>query len=207
MTVLTLSIAPKGGTIQWIADSYHHAGDRAKDLEIPPVYQDECHWSFVQEGNKARVTNKLTKKFFELEVPRNAELYLDIAYSYKRCKLRAKNSKFVMDLYMLCEAKFMEASIDHLAIKDRTPLKRAPGGNAFGMRAVRRRMTAKASVVKPKEELPSTSFALPSGSSPFNGKGKGSDGPTRPLKKTAEVVFVTKVPKVIVGKSVNSEPS
>ncbi len=129
MTVLTLSIAPKEVPF-CIADSYHHAGDRAKDLVIPPVYQNECHWKFLQKGNIASVTNKLTNKSFELEAPRNAELYLDIAYSYKRCKLRAKNSKFVKDLYMMYEAKFMQASTENLAIKDRTPLKRAPGGNA-----------------------------------------------------------------------------
>jgi hypothetical protein len=113
------------------------------------------------------------QKSFELEAPRNAELYLDIAYSYKRCKLRAKNSKFVKDLYMMYEAKFMQASTENLAIKDRTPLKRAASGNAFNTRAVRRRMYSKGAVEKPNGAMPSRPCPLPSASSKNNGKGVG----------------------------------
>ena len=99
----------KRQVILWIVEAAKSCGDRAKMVHFPMDYNISGPWQFDTAGVTTTVTDMVNKASIEIQTPRGAELYLDLAYSHVRCKLRARGNKFQKDLCLLFQAKFVAA--------------------------------------------------------------------------------------------------
>ena len=126
--------------IQFIVDEYKSKGDRGAGMVIPVPYLESGSYSHKVSGTECTVTCKWTKKQFVVEVPRGADLFIDIPFSSPRAVLRQRNGNFKKFLYaqLAIEDAPPQVAIQNVQVNFGTPEPVVPGpatsGGAKGKR-------------------------------------------------------------------------
>jgi hypothetical protein len=71
--------------------AYKSRGEIGANLELPPDWDRDGPYSTKVVGDRCTITNKFNEASTSIAIPRNAEVYIDLAYSEKSAVLRIRN--------------------------------------------------------------------------------------------------------------------
>ena len=109
------SCRTKMKVVNLVVTTYENKGRRGRGLIMPITYDNQGPYQLNIKLGEAvvEVLLKWTGKTITIEVPRAAHVYLDMAHSTLKCKLRAQGSTFVKPLWPLfCRLTAAEETIE-----------------------------------------------------------------------------------------------